>query len=344
MEPDAAQRARAIVALHGSDTLAYFALRDDKRWFFSGESLVAYAVHHGVCLVSPDPIGPADQRGAVWTEFCRFAHSQGWRVAVIGASAEWLPSYQAMSMREVYLGDEAVVDVRTFSMDGTANKSLRHTVNKVRKNGYRVEFLDPSALDADLRRELLDLMADSRRGDEERGFSMTLGRLFDPADHNLLLAVVFGPDSRAAAFCQYAPASGINGYSLDVMRRRSSDRTNGLIDFVVVETIMHLRAQGFGGLGLNFATLRTVVSGEHDDTLLSRVERWAINRMGDSMQIESLWRYNEKFRPQWRPRYAVVEGYDQLLSASLALARAESWWELPVIGRFMAGRSPSELS
>ena len=62
-------RAREIVALHGSDTLSYFALRDDKQFFFHDETLVAYAVVNGVCLVSPDPIGPVAQRAAAWEAF-----------------------------------------------------------------------------------------------------------------------------------------------------------------------------------------------------------------------------------------------------------------------------------
>ena len=57
-------RARDIVRRHGTGTLDYFALRDDKQFFFHRDSLVAYAVLGGVCLVSPDPIGPFSERGA----------------------------------------------------------------------------------------------------------------------------------------------------------------------------------------------------------------------------------------------------------------------------------------
>ena len=62
-------------------------------------------------------------------------------------------------------------------------------------------------------------MNHSRRGDVERGFSMTLGRAFEPDDRGLLLAVAFAPDGEPAAFCQYVPAPAISGWSLDLMRR-----------------------------------------------------------------------------------------------------------------------------
>jgi hypothetical protein len=70
-------KAREIVARHGRGTLDYFALRSDKRHFFSGDSLVAYAVYSGVCLVSPDPIGPEAEHDQAWDAFRRFADE--WR-------------------------------------------------------------------------------------------------------------------------------------------------------------------------------------------------------------------------------------------------------------------------
>ena len=105
-------RARDIVRRHGTGTLDYFALRDDKKWYFHRDSLVAYAVFGGVCLVSPDPIGPFSERAHVWDSFRRFVDRNGWGLGVMGAGEEWLPTYQASGMRFLYIGDEAVVDPR----------------------------------------------------------------------------------------------------------------------------------------------------------------------------------------------------------------------------------------
>jgi lysylphosphatidylglycerol synthetase-like protein (DUF2156 family)/predicted phosphodiesterase len=327
--------ARQIVRRHGGDTLAYFALRDDKRHFLWGESMVAYAVYSGVCLVSPDPIGPATEREPTWAAFHRFADDHGWSVAVLGASEEWLPVYRHSGMHDIYVGDEAVVDCTRFELEGGHRKSLRQAVNRIAKYGYTVGFYDPARLDPELQASLLAMMGESRRGQVERGFSMTLGRVFDPADEGLLLVVAFGPDGNPVALCQYVPAPGIDGYSLDLMRRSHGEHPNGLLDFLVVRTIEHLRDQGMRGLCLNFATMRAVLAGETGGGITQRVERWLLRRMSDSMQIESLWRYNAKFDPEWHPRYAVYDAPENVLPAALAVARAESFWELPLIGRFL---------
>jgi hypothetical protein len=57
--------------------------------------------------------------------------------------------------------------------------------------------------------------------------------------------------------------------------------------------------------------------------------------MSDSMQIESLWKFNAKFDPEWQPRYALYDSPEHALPAAIAVARAESFWELPIIGRFL---------
>ncbi len=170
----------------------------------------------------------------------------------------------------------------------------------------------------------------NRRGEVERGFSMTLGRIFDSRDSGLLLAIAHGPGGEPVAFCQFVPAPGINGYSLDLMRRDDGEHPNGLLDFILVRTIERLRAGGDGHLGLNFAAMRAVLAGEDGGGL----QRWLLRRMSDSMQIESLWRFNAKFGPEWLPRYVVWDAAENTLPTALAIARAESFWELPLIGRF----------
>ncbi|MCU4183204.1 phosphatidylglycerol lysyltransferase domain-containing protein [Acidiferrimicrobium sp. IK] len=338
------ERARAVVARHGSGTLDYFALRPDKEFFFWGDTVVAYAVYGTVCLVSPDPIGPVAEREEAWRAFRAFVDEHGWALGGLGAGEEWLPIYRATGMHDLYVGDEGVVRTGRFTLEGGRFKGLRQAVNRVAKYGYTISFHDPAHLDPPLRAALEQVMTKSRRGDVERGFSMTLGRVFDPADDGLLLAVVHGPPppdgpegtpGPPVAFCQYVPAPGIGGYSLDLMRRDDGEHPNGLIDFAVVETIKYVKEHGGTSLGLNFATMRAVLAGEAGEGVSQRVQAWLLRRMGDSMQIESLWKFNAKFDPDWQPRYAVYDAPENALATAIAVARAESFWELPVIGRWL---------
>jgi lysylphosphatidylglycerol synthetase-like protein (DUF2156 family) len=328
-------RARDVVRRHGGGTLDYFALRSDKQWFFHRDSLVAYAIYGGVCLVSPDPIGPRAERAQVWAAFRRYADHRGWTVGVMGASEQWLPVYRATGMHDIYIGDEALVDLQRFSLAGGHMKGLRQAHNRIAKYGYRADFHDPSRLDPEVAASLVPLMAQSRRGEFERGFSMMLGRVFDPRDSGLVLCVVTGPDGCPSAICQFVPAPGIDGYSLDLMRRDKGEHPNGLVDFALVSSIEHFRAQGCRALSLNFAAMRSILEGERGDGVTQRVERWALQKMSSFLQIETLWRFNAKYGPDWLPRYVVYDAAEHLVPAVLAILRAESLAEVPVIGRVL---------
>jgi lysylphosphatidylglycerol synthetase-like protein (DUF2156 family)/UDP-2,3-diacylglucosamine pyrophosphatase LpxH len=330
------ERARGIVKEFGGDTLDYFALRDDKDILFTGGGLVAYTVLDRIMLVSPDPICPPEERADAWADAMDHADSNGWGITVLAANATWLPIYHDAGMHDVYIGDEAIVECQVFSLQGKSMKSLRGAHNRLAKGGYRVEVVDPLTIDAGVKDQLLSLMTETRQGDVERGFSMTLSRMFDPADTGLLLAVCFDGDGAPKAFNQYVPAWAVGGFSLDVMRRTADpDAPNGLTDFVIIETIAWMRDREMRGLGLNFATMRAVLAGEDGDGPWRKVERRTLHHFSDTMQIESLWKFNEKYDPTWRPRYVVTDSLLNRPRAGLAIARAESVFELPVVGSLM---------
>ena len=329
-------RARDIVKRHGRGTLDYFALRDDKQFFLFGDSLVAYAVYGGIALVSPDPIGPEAERVQVWSAFRSFADSHGWGVAVVGAGEDWLPLYAEGGMRWLYLGDEAVVDLTTFSLEGGKMKGLRQANTRMARYGYTVEFLDPATIDPARVPGLVAIMGLSRTGEEERGFSMMLGRLFDPRDTGLLLTIVSDPEGQPAAMCQFVPSPAINGYSLDLMRRDTGEHPNGLLDYALCQTIDHLRARGASGLSLNFAAFRSILDGEKGDGITQRVERWGLRRLSSVLPIETLWRFNEKYLPTWLARHLVYASPEQFVPTVAAAMRAESLADIPLVGRFLA--------
>jgi lysylphosphatidylglycerol synthetase-like protein (DUF2156 family) len=332
----AERRARDIVKRHGVGTLDYFALRDDKQYFFYGDTIVAYAVFGGIALISPDPIGPEAERTQVWAAFRNYCDARAWGVGVIGAGEEWLPIYAESGMRYLYLGDEAVVDVQAFSLSGGKMKSLRQACTRIERNGYAAEFLDPATMDPTRVPALVELMGLNRRGEGERGFSMMLGRLFDPKDQGLLLTIVTDADGRPAAMCQFVPSPAISGFSLDLMRRDPGEHPNGLLDFALCQTIEHLRELGAKGLSLNFSAFRSTLDGERGDGVTQRIERWGLKRLSSIMPIETLWKFNEKYQPQWLARHLVYASPEIFVPVVAAALRAESITEIPVLGRFLA--------
>jgi len=326
-----------ILRRHPQSTLDYFAMRSDKERIVRHGSLVAYGEFGSVVIVSPDPIGPTASARLVFLELFEASVRSGKALCVLGASEPWANWYRSVGLHPLYLGDEAIVTLGTLDLAGKRHKSLRQAVSRMRRYGYTVELRNPLELDDRDRQAVLRVMEESRRGGRERGFSMTLGRVFDPRDRDLLMSLCRGPDGSVVGFVQWVPAPAIEGYSLDLMRRDLGDHPNGMFDLLIVETMRQLAEQGARAISLNFAAMRGVLAGERSGVLLAtRVERWVLERLSSSMQIESLWRFNAKFEPRWEPRYLVVDAYEHLASIALAAARAESLWDFPIVGRFLA--------
>jgi lysylphosphatidylglycerol synthetase-like protein (DUF2156 family) len=148
--------------------------------------------------------------------------------------------------------------------------------------------------------------------------------------------VVYGPDGRPVAACQFVPSPAIEGFSLDLMRRDPGEHPNGLLDYALCSTIKHLGDQGVRGLSLNFSAFRSVLDGERGEGTFTRVERWTLKRLSGILPIESLWSFNAKYQPKWLPRYLVYPAVESFVPVVAAILRAESITEFPVIGRFLA--------
>ena len=314
-------RAREVVAAHGCDTLAFFALRADKRYVFSpsGATLLAYRVVNGVALVSGDPIGRRDEMRGLLEEFRRIAQLRGWRLAVLAASAELLPLYEQLGLKPVYLGDEAVVVPERFSLEGRPIRKVRQSVARLEREAYRLRVLPVAEVDERLADELRAVSSAWRGRRPERGFTMAMDGLF--AYPEALLAVAEHEDGTVGGFLQLVPVPATGGYSLASMRRRRNV-PNGLMEFLLARTIAWACEHAVPELSLNFSvfgeTIREPASARH------AALRFGLLRLDRLFQIDRLLRFNRKFFPEWRPRYICLERTRDLPLVGLAFLRAES--------------------
>jgi lysyl-tRNA synthetase, class II len=322
------RRARAIVERHGADTLAPFALRRDKRYFFSrdGSSLIAYRVVAGVALVSGHPIGPVGLADELLDDFTAFAHVRGWRVAALGVGAGELDGWLARGFRAHYTGEEAIVRVGDFSLEGRAIRKVRQSVARLERAGYRCAILRTSEIGAGLAADL-GAIADGWRGAAgETGYSMAFDGATVDRGRDDVYAIGFDGEGRPRGFLHLGRAAG--ALSLSSMRR---DRTtpNGLNEFLIVRVIEWAQANGIARVSLTFAAFAAVLgAGDRADGITS-IERLAIRSVSGRFQLERLRAFADKFGPDWHPRYAVYRDPLALPRITLAAMTAEGYLALP---------------
>jgi lysyl-tRNA synthetase class 2 len=336
--PDEAARARAreIVRAYGSDTLAYFALRRDKSYFFSsdGRSLVAYVYVRGHAMVAADPIGPPDDIGRTLDEFLAFCRERGWAIAFLAVREADAPLYRERGMHSLYLGDEAILRCDEFSLDGAEMKPVRAAVRRVGRE-HRFELIRESDATPELVAELNEISAAWREGAEERGFTMELGEDVEGTDPDFAIAIAREGSGAVAGFLRFVPCFGDDpGYSLDLMRRRP-DSENGLTEFLIANAALALGGRGFRRLSLNFAAWGRLLDSAEDAGVWGRVERRLARGLNPFFQIQSLRDFNQKFGPQWLPRSIIIDDAADLPKVALLYASVEGFVEIPVVGRFL---------
>jgi lysyl-tRNA synthetase class 2 len=327
LRQEAAERelAQVLVAAWGADTLAPFALRADKSYFFSdgGRAFLAYRVVGGVAIVAGDPIGASEAREGLVRGFLEFAHGRGWRVAVLGASSRCLPLYRALRLRALYHGDEAVVETATFTLDGRPIRKVRQSVQRLRRAGFTAQVLRPDEIDAALRGELEGIARQWRGRAPERGFVMAFDAFFGD-DEETLLVVGFAPDGRADGFLHYGVCRAGSALSLSSMPRLA-DVPNGFNEWLISESVEWARAHGFARVSLNFAPFAAVLAPRDELTRLQRLQAGGLRRLKGWFQLDSLLVFNRKFFPDWEPRFVVYERRRDLPRVGLAALAAEAY-------------------
>ncbi|CAM5455754.1 phosphatidylglycerol lysyltransferase domain-containing protein [Streptomyces abikoensis] len=332
---------RELLAKHGArDSLGHFALRRDKSAVFSpsGKAAVSYRVVSGVMLASGDPIGDVEAWPGAIEKFMELAKRHSWTPAVAGCSETggevWT---RETGLDALEMGDEAIVEVADFSLTGRSMRNVRQMVKRIERNGYstkvrRVGDLTPEELEA------VQKAANAWRDTEdERGFSMALGRIGDPKDLDAIIATAHKdpeegedcPFGDLRAMQHYVPW-GPDGSSLELMRRdRSADP--GMNELLIVAFLQAAPELKIKRLSLNFAFFRSALErgGKLGAGPVVRIQRSVLVFLSRWFQIESLYKFNEKFRPRWEPRFVVFPNSRDLPRIGFAMMQAEGFLELP---------------
>jgi lysyl-tRNA synthetase class 2 len=323
---------RGLLELYGkNDSLGYFATRRDKSVVFanSGRAAITYRVEVGVCLASGDPVGDPrawSQAVVAWLALCK---TYGWAPGVMGASLQGAQAYRERGLNALELGDEAILRTADYKLSGPDMRGVRQAVTRARRAGLTVRIRRHRDISAEEMADTISRANSWRDTHSERGFSMALGRLGDPADGDCLLVEAIDRDNQVAAMLSLVPW-GSTGASLDLMRR-SPQSPNGTNEFMVSELALNAEALGITRISLNFAMFRSAF--EQGAQLgagpIARLWRGLLLFFSRWWQLETLYRSNMKYQPEWVPRYACYEDARLIPRVGVASAMAEGFLVLP---------------
>ena len=291
---------RALVA-RSSRCDAELALLGDKAFLFSPDrqGFVMYAVQGRTFVGMGDPLAPDDQvEDLVWA-FRELVDRQGGTPVFYQVSTNHLPIYLDAGFSLAKLGEEAWVDLATFTLEGSLGRKLRQSRAKAERSGSRLEIVPASGA----RAILTELEAVSEawlegKSNREKGFSLGF---WDPeavASHDV---AVVRWENRIVAFATIWQTHDRREFSVDLMRH-APDAPGGAMDLLFIGLMTEAKARGFVWFNLGMAPL----SGLPTHRLASSWNRLGalLYRRGNRFyNFEGLRSFKDKFKPEWRPRY-----------------------------------------
>lgn len=324
-------RIRALLADNPTDSLGYFATRRDKSAILTEHGGVVYRSTMGVAVASGDPLGDPSVWPTAARAFLTHASDYGLAPAVIGASEAGARAYVQAGLKAVRIGDEAVLRPSRFRL--AELPEVRRAVRHVTDLGYTVRIRRHRQIPAEELAHLTFLADQWLGGGEERGFSMALSRLGDPSDGQCVMVEALFPagDERGevAALLSFVPW-GADGLSLDVMRRHPR-ADNGVTELMVSSLMAAGSDLSINQVSLNFVVFRSAFEQGEKIGASALLSLWHKILLFASRwwQLESLYRSNQKYNPEWFPRLICYADAADMPRTSLAMGVAEGFVNLP---------------
>lgn len=317
------RKAKEIVQQYGRSSLAPLTLLSDKSYYFSpsGRSVIAYVPKGRGAIALGDPIGPIEDRTEVISSFQEFCQRNDWYPAFYQTLPDDIDLYRSLGFKVLKIGEEAIVDLPTFTLQGKAGKNFRPSINRLTKLGYQVSFHQPP-ISSELLHQLKSVSDEWLRMVQGSEKHFSLGWFDEVYLRECEIAVVYTPDGKIDAFTNLLPEYQLNEVTIDLMRHRHA-MENGTMDFLFTSLLQHFKDEGYDSFNFGLSALAGV--GEKPESQrLEKGLRYLYEHLNRFYNFQGLHAYKEKYHPRWEGRYLVYPSLTALPDVVVALIRADS--------------------
>jgi phosphatidylglycerol lysyltransferase len=315
--PQERRRASRIVEQHARSPVDIFklSLRNSYAFSASNNCVIAYQVANNIAMALGDPLGPENEAPETLRQFLHICKRRGWEPALYRARPDLLPVYRDLDLKKLKIGDDAIVALSDFSLEGKSKRDLRSKARQFQEAGIEVVDYQPP-LSPNTIAQLKSVSDEWLTLPRRRERTFTVGH-FDPVylRSTAVLAVV-DLSGTILAFINLVPINPteITG---DLMRRRTNV-PNGIMDYLFVKFFQYARARGYSRVSLGMAPM-TGFKEKERATIEERAIHGLFQKFNFLFNFRGLYRYKAKFATSWEPRYLVYRSFLQLPRIAWAL-------------------------
>ena len=275
----------------------------------------AHAGNFAVVLENPVAENPADMKQCVLL-FDKFCYENGLKNVFYRVPEESLPVYKEISKKSLFLGQEGIVDLNTFTLEGGKNKALRNALNKVVDEGFKSSIHIPPIKDGLLQKlkAVSDEWLDSTKRDEII-FSQGMFRWNELKNQTII--TVENSEEKVIAFLNIIPDFTPGEGTYDLIRK-TEDSPHGVLDFILVELFRYMKSQNYSKVNLGFAPMSGI---DDPHTFSERTMKFAYEKIRSFSHFKGSRNFKEKFFPAWHNKYLIYSQDYDLLQVPAVLAK-----------------------
>lgn len=312
------QRAHFLLNQYGDSALDYFKVYKDKLYFFSArhQGFIAYRIAGGFAVVLGEPVCAEEYKADILQEFDRQCRRMGLKAAFYRVDEAGIPYFRQLKMKKLMIGQEGIIDVAHFSLEGRDKKSLRNGLNSLQKKGYTVAVHHaPHAAEFI---QQLKIVSDEWLQNFTREEMIFAQGMFD--ERELMqqdVITVENGEKKIVAFMNIIPSYAADECTYDLIRK-THDAPAAVADALMVQLIGYARDHHKLFINLGMVPLAGITQPDNPAEQLLKVLTPSMKRF---KQFHGLREFKEKYATCWENKY-LVYGHDfDLLQLPAALKK-----------------------
>lgn len=301
--------AKELVEKYGNSSLDYFKTYFDKQLFISKDktAFIAYKLAGNYAVVLENPVAEnADEIKKCIVDFDKFCYECGLKSIFYRVSEKDLEIYKTLQKKSFFLGQEGVVNLTEFSLEGSAKKSLRNAINKINESGFKTIIYQPPIKDGLLQK--LESVSNEWLEETKRTeivFSQGIFCMEELKEQTII--TVENKEEKVIAFLNIIP-DNVKGEATYDLIRKTTDAPNGILDFILIALFNHLKSENYTTVNLGLAPMSGI---ETPKTIQDKSMKYAYEKVKSFSHYKGLRNFKEKFSPLWNNQYVIFsDDYD----------------------------------
>ncbi|WP_312334981.1 phosphatidylglycerol lysyltransferase domain-containing protein [Sphingobacterium sp.] len=312
------ERAEQLLLEFGQSPMDFFKLGKDKSLFFSevSEGFTAYRLANEFAIVLDEPVCEQGDKEELVQEFDEYCYANGLKAIYYRVDENSLVHFSSLRKQKITIGQEAVLELDAFKLEGKDRKSLRNGLNAIQKKGFTTEVLT-----APQTREIIDqlkIVSNEWLKEFDKKEMVFSQGMFDESELiSQDIIVLKNETNRIVAFLNIVPDYAKDECTYDMIRK-SLEAPGGSMDALIVELINYAKQKRYVYLNLGMVPMTGLGA---TDSPAEKIMKFASTRLGNFKHYHSLRDFKEKYATFWENKYLIFDNDFDLIQLPVALVK-----------------------